>query len=1367
MDELAELLGESPTIEVVRGKLRRLLDRQRVGQRLPAILIQGDTGTGKGLVARLLHRHGARRTGPFVDVNCAAIPETLLEAELFGFERGAFTDARHAKPGLFQAAHGGVLFLDEVALLPDAVQAKLLTAVEERTVRRLGGTRPEPADAWLISATNADLPTAVRARRFREDLYHRLAVLTIALPPLRERGQDILLLAERFLARACAEYGLPPKRLDPGALARLLAYAWPGNIRELANVIERAVLFADTPVLTADSLGPLEAEAAVTVTPEAPARTAASRNEAMRQHLLRVLEQTAWNISLTAAHLGIARNTVYARLEKFGLRPAPVRQGASGLPSPVEGAAKPPAPDTRLQWEQRSLTLLRADLRDTDRLDAWSQASRALDAILAKVHSFGGRVEEVTPRSLVAAFGLEPTEDVPRRAALAAIAIQKQAERARESNGGGSGVAIGLHVAPLLIGRVGPRIEIDAEAKRAEWPMLDQLLQARAAGETVASAAAATFLERRFELMRVDTGNGDVQVYRLTGQERRGLGLWGAMTRFVGRREELELLRSRLSLAQGGHGQVAAILGDAGVGKSRLIYEFAPAQRLDGWRVLETTAVSYGQAMSYLPVIALLKSYFAIQDQDDPSEVNEKITGKLLTLDAALQPTLPALLALLDVPVENSAWRALDPPQRRQRTLDAIKRLLLRESQVQPLLVVFEDLHWIDGETQALLDSLVESLGSARLLLLVTYRPEYEHRWGRKTTYSQLRLDSLPAESAAELLANLLGPDSGLAELTQMLVKRGNPFFLEETVRTLVETGALAGERGAYRLTRPLEALQVPATVQAILAARIDRLPAEEKQLLQAASVIGKDVPYAILAAIAEQPEEDLRRGLGHLQAAEFLYETQLFPDLEFTFKHALTHDVTYVGLLQERRRALHARVVQAIETLHRDRLGEQIERLAHHAVRGELREQAVRYLRQAGLKAAGRSAPADARARFEQALEVLVSLPESPPTLEQAFDIRLELRPTLIKLGEVARALERLREADALAERLNDDRRRGLACASMTGIHTLLGDLDEALVTGTRALEIAGRFGDIRLRISTAGSLEQAHYCRGEHERVVQLATDDLGMLPADWVYESFGSNQPASVFARGYLMLSLAELGRFSDATEPEAEAIRIAARTQHAFTVGWTLNYAGTVHLLRGDWAQARSLLDHAAVVIRAGNAVVLLPRSVVSSAWVLAQLGEASEGLSRLREGEQLLERQAATGHVGFLGSYYQVLGRTALVLGRLDDAQRLGDRAVESSPRQPGFAAHALHLLGDIATHPDRFDAERGETHYRQALALAEPRGMRPLVAHCHLGLAKLFARTGKREQAREYLTTATTMYREMDMPFWLEQAQVEMKRLAW
>jgi len=282
----------------------------------------------------------------------------------------------------------------------------------------------------------------------------------------------------------------------------------------------------------------------------------------------------------------------------------------------------------------------------------------------------------------------------------------------------------------------------------------------------------------------------------------------------------------------------------------------------------------------------------------------------------------------------------------------------------------------------------------------------------------------------------------------------------------------------------------------------------------------------------------------------------------------------------------------------------------------------------------------------------------------------------------------------------------------------------------------------------------------------VVALATDNLAALPADRVYEYFGIAAPPSVFDRCWLILSLAELGRFAEAPEHEAEAIRLAEPTQHAYTVGLAHGAAGTVQLQRGDWAQARPLFEHATAVVRAGNIAVLLPRGVASSAWVLAQLGEASEALSRLREGEQLVERQAASGFVGNLGGLYLALGRAALLLGRLDDARRLGDCAVECSPREPGYAAHALHLLGDIAIHPDRFDAERCLAHYRQALALAEPRGMRPLVAHCHLGLGKLYARTGKSDEVHEHLTTATTMYREMGMTYWLEQAEAEMKELG-
>ena len=728
--------------------------------------------------------------------------------------------------------------------------------------------------------------------------------------------------------------------------------------------------------------------------------------------------------------------------------------------------------------------------------------------------------------------------------------------------------------------------------------------------------------------------------------------------------------------------------------------------------------------------------------------------------DRALEPALPVFLSLLDVPVADPEWTRLDPPRRRRQTQDGLKRLLLRESQVQPVLLVVEDLHWIDSETQAWLDLLVESLPTARLLLLVNYRPEYGHGWGSKTYYQQVRLDTLPTTSATELLEALLGTATGLEELQRLLIERtqGNPFFLEESVRALVETRSLMGERGAYRLAGPIQSLQLPATAQAILAARIDRLVPGDKRLLQAAAVIGKDVPFPLLEAIAEELGEALREALTRLQAAEFLYEARLFPEIEYTFKHALTHEVTYGGLLQARRRALHARILEALERLHADRLGEQVERLAYHALRGEQHEKAVDYLRQAGAKAAMRSAPGDARSSLEQALAVLETLPETGATLEQGFEIRLELRPVLTQLGEPRGALLRLREAEALAERLDDENRRGRVSALVTGVLNDLGELDDALVTGARALEIAGRHGDLKLSILSASYLAEAHYYRGEYERVVELAIDTLAVLPVDWIYEHFGMITPASVYARIWLVESLAELGRFREAGERAGEAIRLAEPTHHAYTVAVAHCAASYLHLVEGDWAKARPSLERYVTVARTGNLVLHLPWGVALSAWALAQLGEASEALARLREGEQLLEHQEAEGIVACRSWGYNGLGRAALLLGRLDEAWRLGERAIKSSAGNLGYAARAWHLLGEIAAHPDRFDADRAEEHYRRALALAEPRGMRPLVAHCHLGLGTLRGRTGHRHDAQTHIAIAATMYREMGMPFYLEQA---------
>jgi tetratricopeptide (TPR) repeat protein len=406
------------------------------------------------------------------------------------------------------------------------------------------------------------------------------------------------------------------------------------------------------------------------------------------------------------------------------------------------------------------------------------------------------------------------------------------------------------------------------------------------------------------------------------------------------------------------------------------------------------------------------------------------------------------------------------------------------------------------------------------------------------------------------------------------------------------------------------------------------------------------------------------------------------------------------------------------------------------------------------------------ARSWLEQALDVLETLPASPAFLEQAFEIRLELRPVLTQLGEPRRVLERLREAERIAVRLNDEPRRGRSWALMTGAHLQLGELDEAIEAGTRALEIAGRLGDLRLRILATSYLELAYYWRGDYERTVQLATENLAVLPADWTYEHLDNTAPTSIFDRHFLVMSLAELGRFEEAAGPEAEGIRLAAPTQHAFSVGLPYYAAGMRYLVAGDWAMARSFIERVIGVFRRNNVVFMLPYAVACSAWALAQLGDTGQVMDRLEEGRLLLERLASTGIVSLNCWANQALGRACLAVGRLDDARHFGERTIESLPSHRGFSAHALHLLGDIATHPSRFDADRGEAHYRQALALAEARGMRPLVAHCRFGLGRLFRRAARPELAREHLTTATGMYRDMRMMYWLAKAEDELTALA-
>ena len=876
----------------------------------------------------------------------------------------------------------------------------------------------------------------------------------------------------------------------------------------------------------------------------------------------------------------------------------PVRVSFATMPAYL--AEKVRTTRDTLAGERKQVTVLFADIKDsTERIRGLDPevAQRLLDPALQHmmdaVHRFEGTVNQVLGDGIMALFGAPIAhEDHALRACYAALAMQAAmrayTEEVRRAHGLEMRIRVGLNSGEVVVRAIGNDLHMDYSAVGETTHLAARMEQLAMPGTIRLTAATLRLVEDLVQVQAlgpvpVKGLSEPVEVFELVGASgtRRRVPAAAArgLTRFVGRQTELATLTEALARTSDGHGQVVALVGEAGVGKSRLVYECVHSYRTQGWLVLESASVSYGKATPYFPVIDLLKGYCHIEERDDSRTIRAKVTGQVLTLDATLQDTVPALLALLDALPDNDPFLRLDPPQRRQRTLEALTRVLLRESQVQPLLLVFEDLHWIDTETQALLDRLVDSLPTARLLLLVNYRPEYQHGWGSKTYYAQLRLDPLPPVSADELLTALLGNDPSLEPLTQLLIARteGNPFFLEESVRALMEAGVLGGTPGAYRLAQALPTIQVPATVQAVLAARIDRLPADAKHLLQTAAVIGHEVPLALLQAIADLSEETLHSSLGQLQGAEFLYETRLFPEREYTFKHALTHEVAYGSLLQERRRALHARIVEAVEGLYADRLTDQVERLAHHAVRSELWDKAVAYCRQAGGRATTRSAYREAMAYFEQALAALAQLPERRDTLEQAIDLWFDLRNTLLPLGEHERMLDHLCTAEALAERLDDLQRLGQIAAYLCIAFSARGEHQRAIVAGQRALALATSSGAFDVQIVAQTHLDIAYHLAGDFRQALDVARRVIGLLTEEQRLALFGLITPPAVVSRNFIVWSLAELGDFTAGIAVAAEVMRLAQAVAQPFSIASALIWNGVFYRRQGAFHTAIPMLE----------------------------------------------------------------------------------------------------------------------------------------------------------------------------------------------
>jgi class 3 adenylate cyclase/tetratricopeptide (TPR) repeat protein len=1011
-----------------------------------------------------------------------------------------------------------------------------------------------------------------------------------------------------------------------------------------------------------------------------------------------------------------------------------------------------------LDGERKTVTALFADIKGSMELmegldpeDARKIVDPALKLMIDTVHRYEGYIVQSTGDGIFALFGAPVAhEDHPQRALYAALRLQEELKRYSDG--------LRIQGKQPLQARVGVNTgevvvrSIRTEGGRAEYSPIGHStgLAARMQALAPVGSTSATEATRKlcegyftFKLLGPTVVKGvsePVNVWEVTGlgplrtrlQRAASLGL----TRFIGRDREIEALRHAAELARAGHGQILAVMAEPGVGKSRLYHEFKLISQSD-WTILEAFSISHGKASSYLPVIELLKDYFEIQTGDDERKRRERVNGKIITLDRNLEDTLPYLFTLLSLNSGDDPLAQMDAQIKRRRTHEALKRILIRESLDRPLMLIFEDLHWIDAETQGLLNALVDSIANTRILLLVNYRPEYHHEWSNRTHYAQLRLDPLGREGADEMLSSLLGNELDLLPLRRLIAEKseGNPFFIEEIIQSLFEDGSLV-RNGLLTITRPLPQIRVPTTVQAVLASRIDRLAPSEKDLLQTLAVLGREFPLGLVRNMLRIPTEELDLLLSRLQFGEFIYEQPAFPEVEYAFKHALTQEVASNSVLGDRRKLLHERAGAAMEALYANRLEDHLSDLARHYERSGNTPKAIEYLERAGRQSVSRASHAEAITLFTSALELLKTLPETPERMKRELAFHLGLGSALQAMKgfsdtEAGQAFERAsqlcRHTDATPELFE-------TLVGLTVFYFVSIQLSKAHELTQRLLAIAEAGRD-------ADSLLKAHMVSG----MVLATMGEYALALGD--FERAGSlESPArrSIYgpaAPSWEATTLVYLGYPDQAREKSQKALELAREAADPLAQVNALNSAHHFHRLRKEYQASLELAEYTLGVADEHGFRQYSAFATFNRGWALTQLGKAQDGIAQLREGFAAMRTSGQPGFTIDYAAFAEGLlkgGCTAEALAVVTEVLEASDRN-----RDGQLKAELWRIKGNLLLmqdgHPGSNVQDEAESCFRQAIEIARHQQAKWWELRASVSLARLLASQGRRNEANTML----------------------------
>jgi class 3 adenylate cyclase/tetratricopeptide (TPR) repeat protein len=1040
---------------------------------------------------------------------------------------------------------------------------------------------------------------------------------------------------------------------------------------------------------------------------------------------------------------------------------------AEGQPAPAVRIVAENPDAHPLEGERKTVTALFADIKgsteleqDLDPEDARVIVDPALKLMIDAVDRYDGYIVQSTGDGIFALFGAPLAhEDHPQRALYAALRMQEELRRysAKLVAQGGNPLQcrVGINTGEVVVRSIATGKGHAEYTPIGHTTNLASRMQAVAPVGSIAVAESTRklcegyFVLKSLGLTRVKGVAEPVNVYEVTGlgplRTRLQRAVGRGLTKFVGRQREMEALKHAAEQARGGHGQIVAAMAEPGVGKSRLFFEFKAVAQ-SGWMVLETVSVSHGKASAYLPVIDLLHGYFKIAGEDDLRTRREKVTGRVVALDRALEDALPYLFALLGIVEGDDPLAQMDGQIKKRRTLEAIKRILLRESLNQPLMVMFEDLHWIDEQTQEFLNLLADSIGTAKILLLVNYRPEYSHQWNSKTYYTQLRLDPLGRESAAEMLSALLGDGDDLNALRRLIIEKteGTPFFMEETVQVLFDEGALVRD-GATHLTQPLAQLKIPPTVQAILASRIDRLPPDAKDLLQTLAVIGREFPVSLIRAVVTKSDDELNRLLSDLQLGEFIYEQPAVGDTEYIFKHALTQEVAYNSVLVRRRKQLHERIGAAREVLYASSLEEHVAELAYHYSRSPNAGKAVDYLGRAAQQAVSRSAFNEALA---QARAGVAHIPALAPSAERGRR-EFGLLYTLVRAagaiegaGSPQRAPGHRRMLE-LAQEWHDEEALFTALLGMWLDCIIAARYQEAAELVRQILELAEH------RNSPA-ALADAQLCQGATlnfsghcgdaltalNQSIALCPDGAGRISLNGIDPLVQSLTQAA--------LSACAAGYPDRAINFIESAIKRSSDLNQPLSMATSLSHATMIRFLRREVLETQHLCEQVETLAEEGGFASWRALNRVYQGWVASTRGEHERAIALIRGGIADWKNPSSFArHSVILAECCLRAGRCqegmdAVAAGR-DHVARTGEHHAESELER--VAGEALILMHAQNTS----EAERCLRH---AIAIAAEQGAKSFELRAATSLARLLRDTGRREEARAMLAEIYNWFTE-------------------